>query len=94
MQKLGNKQKQETCVVCGYDKLLLKKQIFFTFFAFKQFLLAVTILPAFEKALSDEVEVAGMHRYLLAIWASLGYLVALFFHHVRGHSFFEIALSE
>ena len=55
----------------------LRKMSTSTFSAFKVDLFFDTIFPAKEKILSEETELAGMARYVLATWLTCGYVAAL-----------------
>jgi len=57
-----------------------------TFSGVKQLRFRVNILPAEENAFSALADVAGIAKYSFAIFASVGYLLTLVFHHSRGDS--------
>lgn len=65
-------------------KLRAKKHRSFTLAGFRQFLFAVTMLPAKLKSRSEEQLVAGTHRYLRASLARWGNVMLLAFHHCNG----------
>jgi len=56
----------------------------------RQFLFEVIMFPAVEKALSDVVDVDGIHKYFLASFEIIGYLLPFSAHHVNGQAFLLI----